>query len=188
VAIGESRVSLCFHGLASHPMGDRLHYHVAALAPTVIRAIDTASSQDNSMLGFVLVDRVATPLLGRVSPDGSFNLRRPRGFATAPRVVVMRGRVVPADVGADVVGRFEFHPAVRVAIAAWLLVLLAFVVVLAPGIPTHHELLWVIAIVALTIGGLCIPFYWLRRYDRATLRSELEAALRQAGPVTTVAV
>lgn len=169
-------------------MGERLHYHVAALAPTVIRAIDAASSRDNSTLGFVLADRVTTRLVGQVSPDGSFTLRRPRGFATAPRVVVMRGRVVPADVGADVAGRFEFHPAVRVALAAWVLVLLPFVVVVAPGIPTHPELVWVIAIVALAIGGLCIPFYWLGRYDRATLRSEFEAALREAGPVTRVAV
>jgi hypothetical protein len=169
-------------------MGERIQYHVAALLPTVIRAIDAASAQDSSMLRFVLADRVATPFVGQVSPDGSFNLRRPRRFGTAPRVVVLRGRVVPADAGADVVGQFGFHPAVRAAIAAWLLVLLVFVVVLAPGIPTHPELLWVIAIVALTIGGFCTPFYSLARYDRAMLRSDLEAAIRRAGPVTRVAV
>jgi hypothetical protein len=138
------------------------------------------------MLAFVLADGVRTPLVGRVSPNGAFDLRRPRSFGTPPRVIVLRGHVRASGAGAEVVARFGFHPVVRVAFGVLVLFFLMLTAVLAPAIPGRSEVLSAILAVALTVVAFCAPLFWLGRYDRVVLRTELEAALREAGPVTLV--
>ena len=85
------------------------------------------------MFGYSFSDSSSAVFVGKVMRDGSFDLRRPRGVTTAPRVAVLRGKVEPADGVAVVAVRYGLHPVVVIARGAWLLFLGLIAVVIGPA-------------------------------------------------------
>lgn len=154
---------------------------MAAAPDRVIDAI-ARSLVAGSMFGYSFSDSSSAVFVGKVMRDGSFDLRRPRGVTTAPRVAVLRGKVEPADGVAVVAVRYGLHPVVVIARGAWLLFLgLTAVVIVPASLGGAPELLWVLAVFAFIIGLMFVPSELLARADRAKLRSDLETILRAVG-------
>jgi len=168
---------------AGPPVGDGQvdRYRVAAAPDRVIDAI-ARSLVAGSMFGYSFSDSSSAVFVGKVMRDGSFDLRRPRGVTTAPRVAVLRGKVEPADGVAVVAVRYGLHPVVVIARGAWLLFLGLTAVVIGPAsLGGAPELLWVLAVFAFIIGLMFVPSELLARADRAKLRSDLETILPAVG-------
>ena len=140
------------------------------------------SLAQGGILGYSLTDRTSAAFVGKMTNNDSFDLRRPRGFATTPRVVVLRGKIDPAEDGALVSVRYGLHPAVVIMRSALLVFLvLTAVVVIPASLGGAPELLWVLAVFAFIIALMWLPFEWLARADRAKLRMDLETTLRSTG-------
>jgi hypothetical protein len=158
-------------------------YQVAA-PPERVVAVLVSASVSESPAGFALTDRTSAALVGSVSHDGEFALRRPRGLGTAPRVAYVKGVVRSGPGGSIVVGSFATHPLLRFARAAWVVVLLAFAVVVLPRSLTQPELLWIVVVIGFVVGLMILPFQWLALRDRAVMRETLRETLGRAGAVT----
>ena len=158
------------------------HYRVQAPPDRVADAI-ARSLVPGGVLGYSFTDATAVAFVGKMTNEGRFDLRRPRGLTTAPRVAVLRGKIDPAEGGALVTVRYGLHPLVAFARSVWLAFLVLTSVVIIPasffGAP---ELLWVLVVFSFVIALLFVPSEWIARADRARLRSDLEETLRRAGP------
>jgi len=156
-------------------------YRVQASPDRVADAI-TRSLVPGGVLGYSFTDTTAVAFVGKMNNDGRFNLRRPRGLTTGPRVAVLRGTIDPAEGGALVTVRYGLHPLVSLARSVWLAFLVLTAVVIIPasfsGAP---ELLWVLAVFSFVIALLFVPSEWIARADRKQLRSDLEETLRRVG-------
>ena len=140
------------------------------------------SLAQGGILGYSITDWTSAVFVGRMTNNGSFDLRRPRGFATTPRVVVLRGKIDPAEHGALVSVRYGLHPAVLISRSAWVgFLVLTAVVAIPASFNGAPELLWVLAVFAFIIALMWLPFEWLARADRAKLRADLETTLRRTG-------
>jgi hypothetical protein len=133
------------------------------------------------VLGFSVTDSTSAAFVGEVTNDGSFDLRRPRGFATAPRVAVVRGKIDAANEGAIVSVRYGLHPALLITRAAWLGFLALTAVIVIPASFGDLSLLWILIVFTFIVSLMLVPFEWLARADRAKLRTDLETTLRRAG-------
>lgn len=102
---------------------------------------------------------------------------------TAPRVLLLRGRVESAPAGANVLMTYSLHPLVRAARAAWVLFFAAVSLLVLPAAQTYPELLWIPVVMGLIVVLMLLPFEWLARQDKTHLRSEVEDLLRRAGVV-----
>jgi len=162
-----------------------VRYRVAAPPERVVDAIARAMSP-GGLVGVSLTDRTPTLFVGRIANDSSFDLRRPRGLTTAPRIAVLRGRVEPTLGGAIVNVWYALHPLAWSARVFWLLLLGAVALVVLPASFGQPELLWILVIFAFVIVLMLAPFEWLARVDRAQLRSDFEETLRHAGPISSV--
>jgi len=156
-------------------------YRVKASPDRVAGAIARSVAQ-GGILGYSVTDWTSAVFVGRMINNDSFDLRRPRGFATTPRVVVLRGKIDPAEDGALVSVRYGLHPAVLIMRSALLgFLVLTAVVVIPASLGGAPELLWVLAVFAFIIALMWLPFEWLARADRAKLRMDLETILRRTG-------
>ena len=160
-----------------------VEYAVSAPPGRVLGAITTATTR-GSVVGFMLSDRSDAFLIGTVRDDGSFDLRLPRSLSTPPRVALLRGRVRDDAAGSIVAGSFALHPAVKVGCVLPVAFGLLSTVIVVPSVREYPGLLWVPAVVWLTVALFGFPFFWFARYDRAALRVDLEEILRQAGTIT----
>ena len=158
-------------------------YQVGAPPDRVVAVLASATKAE-SVVGFAMSDRSGEPFVGKVTDDGSFRLRRPRGFSTPPRVAYVAGGVQRDAVGSLVVGSFRVHPLVRVAQVVWILLLLAFSAVVLPASFARPELLWVIAVIGLPVGLLLLLFWWIGSRDQIILRRALTDVLGRAGRVS----
>jgi len=154
---------------------------VEASPDRVADAIARSLAQ-GGILGYSLTDSTSAVFVGKMANNRTFDLRRPRGFATTPRVVVLRGKIDPAEDGALVSVRYGLHPAVLISRSALLgFLVLTAVVVIPASFAGAPELLWVLAVFAFIIALMWLPYGWLARADRAKLRADLETTLRRTG-------
>lgn len=156
-------------------------YRVQAPPDRVADAL-ARSMLPSGLLGYSLTDSASAVFVGKVTNNGNFDLRRPRGLMTAPRVAVLRGKIDPAEGGALVTVRYGLHPPVSFARSFWLLFLGLIAVVVIPASFGAPELLWILAVFAFIIALMFVPSEWIARADIAKLRSDLETTLRRAGP------
>lgn len=121
-------------------------------------------------------------MVGNVDAQ-SFKVRRSRGWMTPPRVEVMHG-TIQAD-GSRSLVRVRYSPRglVRLARAVWVLMFVAFALVVIPGASQRPELLWIPVVIGLVVGLMLLPFAWLGSEDRRALELELESALGRCGRV-----
>jgi len=157
-------------------------YRVHAPPEHVVDAM-VRSTVPGGLLGYSLTDATSATFVGKVTKDGTFDLRRPRGLATTPRVVVLRGKVHQAEDGALVAVRYRVHPSVLLARSVLLGFLILTAVIVIPASLGDLGLLWILAVFAFVIALMLAPFEWLARADRVKLRSDLEETLRRAGSV-----
>ena len=162
-------------------MSDPVRFHVGAEPEHVLRVI--AAVAKPGVMGFSFSDRAATSLVGSVAKDSTFSLRRARGFMTAPRVTLLRGRVQNAQAGSSVLIAYSFHPLVRAARAALVLFFIAISLLVLPLAQADPQLLWIVVVIGLIVALMLLPFELLARQDKSHLRSEFEELLRRAGPV-----
>lgn len=160
-----------------------LRYRVAAPAQHVVDAIAAVTSPGGPV-GYTFTDRAKTELVGDIRGE-NFTLRRARGLATVPRVLVLRGKIESTDAGTNVTATFRLHPAVKVTQIIWLVVFLAIVAVVLPNALHETQLFWIIVVLGLVVGLMMLPFQWLARTDKPVLRRELERALLRAGPIAS---
>jgi hypothetical protein len=154
---------------------------VTAPPDRVVDAI-ADSTTPSGTLGYALTDSTSSLFVGKVATNGNFDLRRPRGLTTGPRVAVLRGKVESTVEGSLVTVRYGLHPLVFFARSVWLFFLgLTAVVVVPASLAGAPELMWVLAVFTFVIALLFVPSEWVARADRAKLRSDLEATLRRAG-------
>ena len=158
-------------------------YRIQASPDRVADAI-TRSLVTGGVLGYSFTDATAAAFVGKMTNDGHFDLRRPRGLMTAPRVAVLRGKIDPAEGGALVTVRYGLHPLVSLARSVWLgFLVLTAVVIIPASFNGAPELLWVLAIFSFVIALLFVPSEWIARADRTQLRSDLEETLRRVGSI-----
>jgi hypothetical protein len=161
----------------------RLEYTVEAAPELVLESIAAASARP-TVIGFALTDRTRSELVGDVSKEHrSFDLRRSRRLGTPPRVAMLRGRVEATGMGAKVVATYALHPAVRIARLMFVLLFVAFALLVLPAASSQPQLLWIPVVIGFIVLLMMVPFEWLAFVDRSRLRLALEDALRRAGPL-----
>jgi hypothetical protein len=157
-------------------------YRVHAPPERVVDAM-ARSTVPGRLLGYSLTDATAATFVGKITNDGTFDLRRPRGLATTPRVVVLRGKVHLAEDGAVVAVRYGLHPAVLLTRSVLLGFLILTAVIVIPASFGDLRLLWILVVFAFVVALMLAPYEWLARADRTRLRSDFEETLGRAGSI-----
>jgi hypothetical protein len=164
-------------------MTTTVRYALAAPPERVIASI-AASARPGSALGFSFSDLTARPLVGAIRADGSFSVRRARGFGTTPRFLVVRGSVRPDGVGSDVSAEFALHPAVRIWRALVVVLFIGGSLAVLPAAATQPALLPVVITLGAIAGLMLLPIQLLAHEDHEPLRLAFEAMLRHSGEIT----